>query len=348
MADRDSYEAVCDPARRELPGRTYEDDDVRLASNFECGNGYRFRRQGPGRYAMQCEPEPGSHIFSGKGYYFCVAVGNQHDKPQRVTLELASPNQEDYAWRTQHVIVKRGGQWSHLPAEQILTPVDEQTIVFELDLPGRAEPEPLLFVSNYHWHAYTEMTDYLQGLASSRPDVRLTRIGTSAQGRDLWAVEVGPEADDAPTIGCAQTSQPSEMGHFACRAILDFVLSDDPKAAEIRTRHRVGLVPHTNPDGTVLGYGVSDALGRFPYFEADKAIAGDPEATVEVEALWRYLQDKRPWLFIEWHSNHWAYRPGHMLLRYDWNLAQDDDTRRANAHSGGYGQLGRGLFRQVF
>ena len=90
----------------------------------------------------------------------------------------------------------------------------------------------------------------------------------------------------------------------------------------------MGLVPHTNPDGTVLGYGVSDALGRFPYFEADKAIAGDPEATVEVAALWRYLQDKRPWLFIEWHSNHWAYRPGHMLLRYDWNLAQDDDTRR--------------------
>ena len=29
-----------------------------------------------------------------------------------------------------------------------------------------------------------------------------------------------------------------------------------------------------------------------------------------------YLQEQRPWLFWEWHSNNWDRRPGHMLLRY--------------------------------
>jgi hypothetical protein len=118
------------------------------------------------------------------------------------------------------------------------------------------------------------------------------------------------------------------MGHHACRAILDFLLSDDPIAAEVLARHCICLIPHTCPDGTVLGYAISNSLGGCPYFEGAKAIADAPDAPVEEAAVWRYLQRKRPSLFIQWHSNHWASRPGHMLLRYDRSLVQDDDIRR--------------------
>ena len=72
----------------------------------------------------------------------------------------------------------------------------------------------------------------------------------------------------------------------------------------------------TNPDGTVLGYGVSDSQGRFPTFEGAQAAEHRPEATPETRNVWGYLEEKRPWLFWEWHSNHWKRRPGHMLLRY--------------------------------
>jgi hypothetical protein len=118
------------------------------------------------------------------------------------------------------------------------------------------------------------------------------------------------------------------MGHHACRAILEFLLSGDRVAVKILAKHRLGLIPHTCPDGTVLGYGISNALGSAPFFDGLKAIQGAPDVPVEEVAIWRYLQEMHPWLFIQWHSNHWATRPGHMLLRYEPNLVHDVDTRR--------------------
>lgn len=330
----DLYNPIWDQSRRDLPNTTHEDDEVLLASNFECGNGRNFRKLAEDRYAMDIEPEPGQHVYSGRGYYFCFAVRNKLRKPRTITIEIASvwpPGRQPHS-NNEHVILKRGDRWSQLPQTHILPPPDKPGVVFQgmfrLELPAADEPDPVLFVSNYHWYAYTEMARYLKTLAAEHPDVRRSSIGKSAQGRDIWAVEVGRRDEDAPTITCAQTPQPSEMGHHACRAILDFLLSDDPIAAGILAKHRVCLIPHACPDGTVLGYAISNSLGGCPYFEGAKAIAGAPDAPVEEVAVWRYLQRKRPWLFIQWHSNHWASRPGHMLLRYDRRLVQDDDIRR--------------------
>ena len=88
-------------------------------------------------------------------------------------------------------------------------------------------------------------------------------------------------------------------------------------------------MPMTNPDGTVLGLGVSDAQGRFPYFESDLAAEGRPEATPESIAVWEYLRRTQPVLFWEWHSNNWARRPGHMLLRYRPEMLANREIRRA-------------------
>lgn len=330
----DLYDPIWDQSRREFPNTTYEDDELFLASNFECGNGRNFRKLANDRYAVDLEPEPGKHVYSGRGYYFCFAVRNKLDEPRTVTIEIASvwpPGREPHS-NNEHVIVKRGGTWSQLPRTHILSPPDKSGVVFQgmfrLDLPADDDPDPVLFVSNYHWYPYTEMAQYLKTLARERSDVRLSSIGKSARGRDIGAVEVGRREEDAPTIVCAQTPQPSEMGHHACRAILDFLLSDDPIAAKTLAEHRVCLIPHTCPDGTVLGYAISNALGGCPYFEGAKAIQGAPDAPVEEVAVWKYLQRRRPWLFLQWHSNHWASRPGHMLLRYDRRLVPDDDVRR--------------------
>jgi hypothetical protein len=109
--------------------------------------------------------------------------------------------------------------------------------------------------------------------------------------------------------------------------MVDFLCSDAPEADAIKRRFRVCFIPMTNPDGTVLGYGVSDAQGRFPFFEGNLAADADPTATPETKAVWRYLSERRPWLFWEWHSNNWARRPGHMLLRYRPELALDARRR---------------------
>jgi hypothetical protein len=180
----------------------------------------------------------------------------------------------------------------------------------------------VLFVSDFHWWPYSEVVDDIRSL----DNVRVRVIGHSFRGRPIYAVELGREG--APCMVHAATPQASEMGHLACKAMIEYLRSEDPEAAALRDCFRVCFVPTTNPDGAVLGYGVSDAQGRFPYFEGRLAADGDPDATPEMAAVWRYLEEKRPWLFWEWHSNNWDRRPGHMLLRYRHELLADAARRR--------------------
>jgi hypothetical protein len=184
----------------------------------------------------------------------------------------------------------------------------------------------VVFVSNYHWWPYTEMVAWLRGVP--RDQAQVVEVGRSFLGRPIYSVEIGDRSAHAPCMVHTQTTQPSEMGSLACRAMIDYLCSDDPDAAVIRRRFRTCFLPMTNPDGTVLGYGVSDAQGRFPTFEGHLAARGDPSATPETTVVWRYLERHRPWLFWEWHSNHWARRPGHMLLRYRHELLADDTRRQ--------------------
>ena len=81
------------------------------------------------------------------------------------------------------------------------------------------------------------MAAYLADLAATRPEVRVRSIGKSAQGRDIWVVELGKPEPTAPTIVCAQTPQPSEMGHHACRAILDPSRPAPLPASRLRDEH---------------------------------------------------------------------------------------------------------------
>jgi len=306
--------------------RVLENDSILIATDFEGGNGAELRRLDNDYYAVRLEPEPGMHEYSGKAYYFCFGIRNKRAESRSVRVRI-----EAYGWdgkwaeQTRHVVLRRGERWSQLnPAaiHQFEGMID--TIDIELPLPDAEEPDNTIFASNFHWWPYSEMVQYLRTLT----DVRVHEIGRSFQSRPIYAVEIGNEDNDAPCIIHAQTPQPSEMGSLACRAMIDFLLSDAPDATAIRDRFRVCFIPMTNPDGTVLGYCVSDAQGRFPFFEGNLAANGNPTATPEAVAVWQYLKKQRPWLFWEWHSNNWSRRPGHMLLRYRPELLEDASLRR--------------------
>jgi len=302
--------------------RVYQDDSILIATDFEGGNGDNLRCLDKDYYAVRLEPEPGQHRFSGKAYYFCFGIRNQRTESRRVRVRIETEGWDgNWAKQTKHVVLRRGERWTQLnPAD--IHPVEGMTdaIDIEIRLPSADEPNNTIFASNFHWWSYSEMVQYLQDLETEFfPKTRFLfchEIGRSFQNHPIYAVEIGSEDENAPCMIHAQTPQPSEMGSLACRAMIDFLRSDSPDAAAIRERFRVCFIPMTNPDGTVLGYGVSDAQGRFPFFEAHLAANEDPTATPENVAVWRYLKERQPWLFWEWHSNNWDRRPGHMLLRY--------------------------------
>jgi len=339
--------------------RIFRDSDVLIATDMEGGNGVNPRRLTEGHYAVTLEPEPGSHRFSGYSYYFCMGIQNLREDPQEiiVQLEAHSPGSEQFGRGTRHVVLRHRGRYSQLvPGAIRLVPELDDAVDVTLVLPS-ASAGPL-FASNFHWWPYSEVADYVRRLEQDA-HTRVRIIGQSLEGRPLYAVEIGPDDVDLPCVVHAQTPQPSEMlGSLACRALIDWLRSSDSEAVEIRQRLLTCFVPATNPDGSVRGYAVSDSQGRFHYFEANLAAEGDPSATPETAALWRYLCERRPTVFWEWHSNNWARRPGHVLLRYRHSLSLDEHRRRQwdtledallslpNTHHGNWTSHQEGLYRQ--
>ena len=359
------HNPIWDPTRASL-GRPYvhDDRDVLIATDFECGNGHRIRRTAPGTYSLEVEPEPGDHEYGGWGYYFCFGIRSKQPEASIVRVQVLDPAppgntpKDIFAKQTGHVVLRRAGVFSHLDPAAIESDPRRNAVWLTLDLPPGSDPDPVLFVSNFHWHPISELKVWLDELAL-RPGVQVTTYGESHEGRPLWRIDIGPPEPAAPLIVLAQTPQPSEMlGTWACRAVAEFLLSDAPDAERVRSQHHVVLLPATNPDGTVLGLAVSHPLGRFPYFEGERTADGEPDPLPEMAAQWRLLQAERPWLFIEWHGNNWSRRPGHMLLRYRPALMAEGRLRRVwenidrrlealpDTHHGNWTSWDEGLYQQ--
>lgn len=318
---------IWDPARvAGGDGRTYIDDRVEIATDFEGGNGTDIRRLGADHYSVRLEPEPGSHRFSGKSYYFCFAIRNLEQVERSVQVRVDAAGWDYFGSETRHVCIYRNGTWTEFGEPALAEVVGyPDSLDIDLTLPAGSPSDASLFVSNYHWWPYTEMAQWARGLPST---AKVIELGKSHLGRPILALEIGEADEAAPAMVHVQTPQPAEMGSIACRTIVDYLCGDAPEAKRIREQFRTYVVPMTNPDGTVLGYGVSNAEGKFPFFEADLAANGDSSAPHETRLLWEYLETIQPTLFWEWHSNNWARRPGQMLLRYRHDLIEDPDRRR--------------------
>ena len=317
------YDPRWDDVRRDEGLLAYEDDEILIASDFEGGNGCNIRRFGDDDFGLVLEPDPGDHRFAGVGYYVCFGVVNKRPAPRTIRVRLRTRVHSGESWHDhRHMIVREGGVWRQLDPADIGT--NREDLEVTLRLGGAGQPNATLFASNFHWWPGSERNAWLDTISGGR----VQTIGTSHEGRPIRALEIGRTEPDAPTIVLSQTTQPSEvMAAHACRFIAEHLLEDDPVAAAIRAGFRVCIIPNTNPDGTARGHCVADALGHFPFFESDLAAQEDPGATAENRALWRYLQEQRPWLFWEWHSNNWFRRPGHVLIRYRSSLVADAATR---------------------
>ena len=111
------------------------------------------------------------------------------------------------------------------------------------------------------YHNYADLTAALQSLANSHKDLaRLTSIGKTGQGRDIWLIEIaspaGPPAAERPGLLVAANFEGdhligSEIGLF----LANHLLKNYPADAEVKQRldhHVFYIVPRVNPDAAEL------------------------------------------------------------------------------------------------
>lgn len=85
-------------------------------------------------------------------------------------------------------------------------------------------------------------------------------LGKTHDGRDIDLLTI--DEGEGPSIWLFGRQHPGEtMAEWWMEGALEFLISDDPVAADLRTKARFNIVPNMNPDGSARGHLRTNALG---------------------------------------------------------------------------------------
>ena len=151
---------------------------------------------------------------------------------------------------------------------------------FELQVIG-TDPSPHLEKTPSGYHNYAELTQFLQSLTNTYPDLtRLTSLGQSVQGRELWALHITDNPDieeDEPEFKYISTIHGDEpIGTELCLLFAEYLLqnySTDTRIKNVVDEVSIWIVPLINPDGreAVSRYNANgvDLNRSFPRYPTD-------------------------------------------------------------------------------
>ena len=121
-----------------------------------------------------------------------------------------------------------------------------------------ASSAPATMKSLGTYNDYTNMTAMLQFYATNFPAIcRLSSLGKSVQGRDLWAIKITSQPDlaaDKPKFKYISTMHANEpLGTEMCLYLLDRLTSgyatNDARIVNLVSNVEIWLLPLMNPDG---------------------------------------------------------------------------------------------------
>jgi len=210
------------------------------------------------RFTVVCALVALGTLYGGQGFaHEPIAVLELADTPA-VRLELIAGGYEvDTCDRSRLRIYAREGDLKRLESRKIA-----YTVVGQLpDPPSFSKTFPTLG----EYHSYDQMTARLESYAENFPDLaRLSSVGKSAQGRDLWVLKIteNPDVRQArPQFKYVATMHGDEvMGTELCLYFIDTLLnkygdndSEGQRVTWLVDNTEIWIMPLMNPDGFVLG-----------------------------------------------------------------------------------------------
>ena len=287
-------------------GRWYRDEDTEISSDFECGNGEHIHRIGEDHFSLNVHRDWGAgDPYSMMSWVFCMKIVNRSNGARTLKLDVRNINHsghdEAYVW------AKRGDTWERAGAEVL--PGSDDDWSFRATV--RMDAEETVYLSNGYWYPPSEMAAWLTDVAERYPDLcTLRHIGRTSQARPISVLTIfDPEpSEKKERILIAASPQGSEIGAWACRRLIEFLLGDDPFAEAVRKKWAVDVIPQTNPDGEALGTVMVNALGENPLFEF-KQVADGGAGCAEAVSLWNWAKSYPPAIYLEYHCYYQANRP---------------------------------------
>lgn len=180
--------------------------------------------------------------------------------------------------------------------------------------PSAGGPTEVAVETYDQYYNYAELTDRLQSLAQKHPHIaRLSSIGQSVQGRQLWAIRItqDPEVDSPgkPKFKYVGNMHGDEtVSRQVLVYLVEYLLTryeEEPRVAQLVNTTDIYIMPSMNPDGFERSK-EGDCMGvhsgrrnaknkdlnrSFP----DQYDGGtvDPALVPEVAAMMRWIQEKK-------------------------------------------------------
>ena len=111
------------------------------------------------------------------------------------------------------------------------------------------------------YHDFANMTKILKALAAQNPQIaKLTAIGKSQKGKDLWMLEISgtkgkPNGEKQALLICANLEGDHVIGSEVALGIADYLIGNygkDKKVTDILDKRTFYVIPRLNPDGAEL------------------------------------------------------------------------------------------------
>jgi hypothetical protein len=277
-----------------------------VAHDFECANAQSVTRRGPASFLVVTRPDEALNggVYANSSYYGAIRLHNPGTIPIQATVTFREGG-DIGSWRTVAQRVRQPGQrapllaWQPIPEVEIEQDAANHDYTVHPLVPPGAE----LDLSSMYWYAASEIAADLAALAARHPELTVTSIATTAEGRAVPLASLGPA--NAPTLILSATPQCHEVGSITVMGLLQAALSGELR--DLVGPCRLVFLPLTNPDGNAHGCCMANARQQNLVFGFGGPAS--PPESVECAAIWRAVTELHPAALLEWHSYPHLNRP---------------------------------------
>jgi hypothetical protein len=218
---------------------------ITFDASMECGNATAFTLVSPNTYSFEIEPDTNS----GDRQWFMFDVGAASGETLTFHLLNTDTTNVPGHWDDARPVYSTDGGVTFA-----LSPgaTSESGTTYIFTHTFSSDPERIAF------HYPFTLTDHQAKVAvwAVSPEVTHLVIGQSVQGRDIDLLRI---TDPAPSSGkrgfwiVGRQHAAEVTGSFMMEGFIDFLLSDDSRAVQLRNSVVINCVPMMNPDGVVAG-----------------------------------------------------------------------------------------------
>ena len=172
----------------------------------------------------------------------------------------------------------------------------------KLELKMQAES---MYVARLEPYRLSDLDKFLEAIGQ-HPQVAITEIGRTVEGRPLEIVRVGNEAAPHRILLRARAHPWEPGGNWVIEGLVRRLLEDDPRSEAFLERYCVYVMPMANKDGVARGWTRFNFQGKDLNRNWD--VKSDPALCPENHALERWIEKQiaeghRPDFMIDWHND---------------------------------------------